>query len=333
MLHVLRKNTKSIIWTVILSFGLWGAYSVGTQFQKEGRVAGEVFGKNVSFQEYSRFFRAAQIFSFSGKNAGDPERIKQQAWQNLILSREAKRRKVEVTDEEVRGQIYKLLEAQKIENPGPEIYRRWLAATVRETPQDFESQIREMLRAQKLVQRAAESWKDTVTEEEVRRRFLLDHNSVSAELVSFSKPEEAKEFYEGHKTSADWEKPAKQDPKAAAQTGMIALDAFLHLWQVPEDAAFKIHAMEKGAVSEPVRTGGKFSVIHLLDKQIADEEKYKKELREKTMKDLADGKKYRRFLAWSFELQSRAKLKDYLPKPEPIAEPKETPKPSAPASA
>ena len=48
MLKGLRKNTKLIIWSVIIAFALWGGFSVGTQFQKEGRIAGEIFGKGTA---------------------------------------------------------------------------------------------------------------------------------------------------------------------------------------------------------------------------------------------------------------------------------------------
>ena len=181
MLKTLRKNTKVIIWTVILCFALWGGFSVGVSFKKEGRLAGEVFGKGVSFQEFDGFYRASQIFSFSDEPLDDPEAIKQHAWQSVIFSREALRRKIRVTDEEVRDEIKRLLAAQKIENPTPEEYRRWLSATLRETPQEFEGQVREILRIKKLIRSVDSEPVEPPTEEEARKKFLEENRTPPAE--------------------------------------------------------------------------------------------------------------------------------------------------------
>lgn len=124
---------------------------MGTQFQKKGRIAGEVFGREVSFQEFNRFDRSSRIFSFNDKPQ-DPNFAHRQAWQNLILSKEARRRKIEVSDDEVRGEILRLLAHVKLDNPSPEVYRRWLDQAVHETPQEFEKQVRELLRVRKLLQ-------------------------------------------------------------------------------------------------------------------------------------------------------------------------------------
>ena len=151
MLKLLRKKTKVVIWSVVVCFALWGGFSVGTQFQKKGRIAGEVFGREISFQEFNRFYRSSQIFSFEDKPVQDPGFAHRQAWQNLIFSKEARRRKIDVPDDEVRSEILRLLNHMKIENPSTEMYRRWLDQTVRESPQEFESQVRELLRVQKLL--------------------------------------------------------------------------------------------------------------------------------------------------------------------------------------
>ena len=117
MLKGLRKNTKIIIWMVILSFALWGGFSVGVQFKKEGRVAGEVFGKDITFQEFNRFYKSQLIFSMNGETAKNPDMIKEQTWQSLIYSREAKRLNVEVSDEDVRTEVLRLL-AQHTDQKG-----------------------------------------------------------------------------------------------------------------------------------------------------------------------------------------------------------------------
>ncbi len=181
MLNTMRKNTKVIVWSVIFCFALWGAFSVGEQFRKEGRVAGEVFGKNISFQEYDRFYRASQILSFNGQPIKDPELLRQQTWQTIIYSKEAQKRKIQVSDDEVRSQIGALLKAQGVEAPTAAIYRRWLESTIKETPHEFEKQVREILRIQKLMMSVEAEPVEEPTEEEIQKRFEEEQKTAAAD--------------------------------------------------------------------------------------------------------------------------------------------------------
>lgn len=165
VLKFLRKNTKTVIWGVVIAFVLWGGFAVSTSFQTEGRVAGKVFGKEITFQEFNRFYRAAQIFSFTEKPPEDPDFIKRLAWENIILSQEAKREKVKVSDDEIRAEVLRLLQSQKVPL---ESYERWLKTSVGESPQDFEAELREILRIRKLLNQVS-----TETDPAKRKEFFL----------------------------------------------------------------------------------------------------------------------------------------------------------------
>src|SRR3990167_8858102 len=93
MLKLLRKKTKVVIWSVVVCFALWGGFSVGTQFQKKGRIAGEVFGREISFQEFNRFYRSSQIFSFEDKPVQAPGFPHRRAEQTFIFPKGARRKK------------------------------------------------------------------------------------------------------------------------------------------------------------------------------------------------------------------------------------------------
>lgn len=174
MLKFLRKNTKTIIWAVIIAFVLWGGFAVTTQFQDEGRIAGKVFGQEVTFQEFDRFFRASQIFSYAEEPITDPEQLKQKTWEGIIFSREAKRLKLRVTDGEVREEVLRLLKTRGLENPPPGLYKRWLQNTLRETPQEFESQVRETLRIQKMLLELFPEGTQGTTKPEAPNEKILD---------------------------------------------------------------------------------------------------------------------------------------------------------------
>ena len=313
MLKGMRKNTKVIVWTVIISFALWGGVSLGTQFQKKGRIAGEIFGKGVSFQEFDSFYKANQLFSFAGKSSSDAGALKRETWQSLIFNREARRRKINVSDDEVREEIIKLLAAQKLTDPTPEQYKRWLAATTHESPSEFESQIREILRIQKLVRQITDAAKPEAADEEIHKKFLETENKISGDVIPFSTMEEAKEFRGKIKNDGDWKKTAEQNKTIIKSTGLVSVANLGEMLSIAQDTAFDLHKLPQGAVSDPVVRMGGFVVFHVVDKQDADESKYEKEFKEKYRQAVLDKKKYENFLIWASTLSGNANLKDYMP--------------------
>lgn len=328
MLKSLRKKTKIVIWTVVFAFILWGAFTVSTQWNQQDRLAGEVFGREVPFQEFNRFYRAAQIFSPSGRKYEDEEVVKQQAWQDLIYSREAKRQKIDVADDEVRNEILRLLKDQKLENPAPDVYERWVRQTLGESPQEFEGQVRELLRIQKMMRQLREAAVDPPREEEAREKFVFEQNKISAEFISFEKEDEAKDFSSKNPSERLWGKYAEGRPGQVTKTGMIPLRDLARVWLVPPDDALRLHKLEKGTLSEPVKLGNqKFGVFFIGDKEIADEAKYETEFKMRHLEELTEMKRYRRFVEWNTDLQARAKLKDFLPQSQP-ANPSNNPNPS-----
>lgn len=155
MLKFFRKNTKSVIWAVVIAFVSWGGYAVSVQFQQSMRAAGRIFGKEVSYRDYLSAQRTVQIFSPpSKKDAAPPsaDLIEAQTWQFLILSDEAKRRKIKVSNQEVMEEITQLLANGKELPFTSEQYSRWVQANFREQPAEFENQVRQQLTIRKLLE-------------------------------------------------------------------------------------------------------------------------------------------------------------------------------------
>lgn len=326
MLKGMRKNTKIIIWIVVLSFALWGGFSVGVQFKKEGRVAGEVFGKDVTFQEFNRFYKSQLIFSMTGENAKDPETVKQQAWQSLIYSREAKRLKIEVSDADVRAEVIRLLAQQKMENVSVEIYREWLRRNIQETPEEFESKIRELLRVQRLVEKVKSEQKaEPMTEEEALERFKLEESRLSGEVIRFKTEAEAKDFAASVKSDEDWKKKAEEQKLTSENTGMITLLAWFEVWGFNENDMNVLLNAEPKSVHGAMALKDGFAAVKVLDKQITPEEEFQKTFKEKYMQQTSGRKSYEQFLVWHQDLLKRAGFKDYMPgskspnTPEPAA--------------
>ena len=314
MLKGMRKNTKLIIWMVILSFALWGGFSVGVQFQKKGRVAGEIFGKDVTFQEYNRFYKSQMIFFMGGETAKDPEVLKQQTWESLIYSHAAKRMKIEISDEEVRNEVLRLLAQQKMENASVEVYREWLRANVRETPEEFESQIRELLRIRRMVEQVKAGDKTLpATEKEALERFKLEQNQLSAEIIKFKTAADAKKFTDSVKTDKDWKAKADAAKLTIEPTGMITLLAWLQILDFKENDMNILLNSEKNSVHGPMSQGQGFAAVKILDNKLTPKTEFQKTFKDKYIQEINERKKYEYFMKWHQNLLLSANPKDYLP--------------------
>lgn len=318
MLKGLRKNTKTIIWTVIACFALWGGYAVSVELgQQDARFAGEVFGKKITYQDFDSFYRSSQIFSFSGKKIEDPQTLRLHAWQTLIYSLEAKNQRIDVSDQEIRDEILRILKEDKVENPTPEIYRRWVQAATRQTPQEFENQIREILRVQKLVKHVNEEPLAAPAPEEIKQKFLDDYNHLSIEILRFDKEDEAKSFGIGAGTAALWKEKTKE--KKVEKTSLITHGALIQLWGIPRPLLEELQKLAVGTVLGPRPVGNQFALYFLADKKDADLSKFETEFKAKVMETMTQQKKYERFLNWNLKVMERAALKDFLPQLEETA--------------
>ena len=318
MLNAMRKNTKIIIWSVILSFILWGGYSVGTTFRKEGRVAGEIFGKGVHFQEYNRFYRASQRFTFTGDALDDPDMIRRQTWQNLIYAREGKRLKIEVSDDEVRSEIKRIFAAQGVENLTPELYENFLENALRETPREFEKQVREMIRIQKLIQSVFTDEEILPTEEAIQERTLLNIAEAEVEVVRFEALDDAIAFYEDvHDQPSEWQSEIESiENLPSARTTTDSLLNLMREWRISKKDILALHGQTPGTISNPIASGQGYLVILLNNKKETFETVMDDEQKAKYVEDLANENKQRRFIEWNMELMIRANLEDYLPTSE-----------------
>ncbi|MDP3919708.1 MAG: SurA N-terminal domain-containing protein [Candidatus Omnitrophota bacterium] len=321
MLKAFRKNTKLIIWTVVVSFALWGAFSVGISTRtKAGRWAGEVFGKDVSFQEFDAFYRSAQIFTFGSEGIRDPEVLQQKTWQSVIYAREAKRLIIEVTDDEVRAGLTSILAAQNLKTITPEQYEAWLQRTLRVAPHQFESQLREVIRIQKLIASIMSGPVEDPAEEQLKRRFLLDRNALAYELIPFSTLDEARIFRTEVSTAAAWQSKIAEFQDAIQVKKPTSLNDFINQERITEPDVTALFELSTGEISEPLPRQGQYAVIHILEKQEAPAESWDDTTRQQYLDEWKNEKGFNKFLLWNAELLQRAALKNYIPSSIPPEE-------------
>ncbi len=312
MLNYLRTHTKTVIWTVILSFALWGAVSIGSQAQQKGRYAGEVFGKHVTFQEFDSFYRGAQIFSFGQDVSKDPDLLRQVAWQNLIYAREAKRKNFQVSDDEVRNELVRLLTSFGFTSPDPKAYRGWLRSNLKMEPQEFEKQLREVIRVQKLLKGISQVPLDDPKDDEVQQFYTMENSRIGVEGMIFDTLKEAEDFTSKAATPDDW-----KTATASSQDKMISLaeaplaeiaDA-LHL---ETSYALELQKLPENAISQPIPFRGKIAVFHVTSKKDASTASLQDDAKKALIEKVAERKKRLYFMSWHLHLMKEASLKDHF---------------------
>ena len=193
MLKLLRKKMKLILWIttilVVPTFVVWGTM---VRFgEKRGPAyAGIIFGRKVSFDEYSQTFREVdqQNRRMYGDNYSQFAKflnLEEQTWDRLVLLYEARKRNIIVTDREVSEEIAKFPAFQKDGRFDQETYRKILANGARA----FEEELRRSLIISRL---SEEAMKDvTVSDEELKDEYKKENEKAKISYVLFN-PEKFK---------------------------------------------------------------------------------------------------------------------------------------------
>src|SRR5580698_3920198 len=113
MLEVLRKKgvNKTILWIIaiiiILSFGVFG-----TAYRLDNTVnsAGTMYGRNVSIKDFQEAYldardQAIRLYGDEFFKNGNRLDLEQEAWDRLILLKEAQKRDIQASDQEVVADI------------------------------------------------------------------------------------------------------------------------------------------------------------------------------------------------------------------------------------
>ena len=118
MLEVLRKKgvNKAILWiiaiVVILSFGVFG-----TAYRLDNTVnsAGTIYGHNINIKDFQQAYQdardqAIRLYGDEFFKKGSRLDLEQEAWDRLILLKEAQKRAIHVSDQEALYAFSKLVQ-------------------------------------------------------------------------------------------------------------------------------------------------------------------------------------------------------------------------------
>jgi len=193
MLKKLRKKkTAKRIWIILTililpAFVFWGFGSF-MRSKEEITYAGKIFGKKVSLLEYRDTLEAVKnqaIIQFGDELPEIEKRLNLESlvWDRLVLLAEAKKRKINVTDQEVIELIkgYPFFQAKNGQFDN-QIYSQMLQYVFRAQPRIFEEQTRSTLMLSKLYKEVTGNL--NLSEEEIKKGYQKLNEQINLYYIA-----------------------------------------------------------------------------------------------------------------------------------------------------
>jgi parvulin-like peptidyl-prolyl isomerase len=314
MKHYCFKRYCFIFLASIFVLGVINFY--GNDLDKDEEIAGEIFGVPVPLSNY--YFAKKVVLTFNANwrsTPRDEKELEDLVWQELILSYEAFRRGIEVSDEEINEEIDKILKSQKVDfdwRKDTKDFKKWVKDKLGEDIETFRNQIIHLLKLEKLRKQVLDNIHPQVTEEEAYQKFLDEYNTLSVELIRFDDLEEAKKFYKKIKKNPKiWEKEKQRNPDLFKRPGFVALDFLLHMWKFKRADVYKMIKMKEGEFYPPAPIYKGYAVFKILKIRPAEPKKFK-EKKNYYFERVKMIKKYEGYKKWLEDLKKEAEVKVYI---------------------
>ncbi len=186
-----KKKTAKKIWIILTililpAFVFWGFGSF-MRSKQEITYAGKIFGKKVSLLEYKDALEAVKnqaIIQF-GDNLPEIEKglnLESLAWDRLLLLAAAKKRKINVTDQEVIELIRGYPFFQRKGQFDNQIYSQTLQYVFRTQPRIFEEQTRQSLMLSKLYKEVTGNL--SLSEEEIKKEYQKLNEQINLYYIA-----------------------------------------------------------------------------------------------------------------------------------------------------
>ncbi|MFA5356678.1 MAG: hypothetical protein WC301_04665 [Candidatus Omnitrophota bacterium] len=294
-------------------------FSCGTALCEENKeepgYTGEFLDTRVPEQNYIFVKSALTVFSNRWGPAPRTEEEREgQVWDQLLLSYEAFRRNIDVTQEEVDAEITNLLQEYKVEfdwKQDRESFESWVKEKAGEPAELFENQIRHLLQVEKLRRTIIESIQPPVTEDEAYQSFFDEYSSLSIELAQFDDKEEAEDFYrKARRKPKLWDKGKEERPDAFRKPGFVSLQFLMDIWRLPKDAVHKMLKMRKGDLYGPSPIYKGYAVFQILEARQADKKEFAK-VKERYFDKVKRRKQHEGYNDWFKGFKEQANIKVY----------------------
>ncbi len=219
MLSILRHKgvSKKILWVVttiiILSFGFFG---VASRMDHTVNSAGKIYGQSISLRDFEKAYLDARdqaILTYGDRffKMGSMIDLEREAWNRIILLREAKKRHIKASDKEVVDFIASFPFFQSQGKFDQYIYTNVVKnqSVFSRTPKAFEEGVRGSLTIKKLFDMAAPD--AIISDEELKKDYVRRNEKIQLTYVVFSpddfkkgqtpSADDARKFYETNKES------------------------------------------------------------------------------------------------------------------------------------
>jgi hypothetical protein len=305
---------------IILFCALSIIYFPGLSYAQEAgggeqAYAGEFFGVPVPLSNY--YFVKSVLLVFGNKwgaNPKTPEELEDNIWNDLLLSYEAFRMNVVVSESEIEEEVGRILKQEKVSfdwKKNSAAYADWVKAKTGEGIELFEHQLGHLLQLQKLRKQVMDGIKPQVKEEEAHQEFLNEQNNLSVELIQFDKLKDAEEFYKKAKSNPKfWDDEKAARPNDFKRPGFVTLEFLIDIWRFPKDTAYDMMTRKIGEVypARPIYKG--FGVFKILEQRQAQETDYPGQ-KNSYYEQIRTRKKYAGFDEWLRDLKQKANIKIY----------------------
>lgn len=201
MMRSMRRSARYIFWVLAIAFVAWLAldYSgVVRQRSSSAGVAGKVNGTDIRLD---RFYEAVNLALEQRRANGQEapltvegrrqleDQVFDQIVQQILLQQEYKRRKITISDQEIRDAAFnapppELMQAEQFQTDGRfdiEKYRRFLQTTSTEYAQALEARYRDELPRIKLFQQLIAGY--VVSDSQLWQMYRDGHDSITVRLV------------------------------------------------------------------------------------------------------------------------------------------------------
>ena len=281
------------------------------------QFAGEFFGIPVHLQNY--YFIKGVIAVFGNKWGPVPqssEDLENVIWDQLLMSFEAFRRGVEVSQEEIDEEITKILAAESVEfdwKKDKDSYEKWVKDKTNVPAEVFEGQIKHLIQIHKLRQQIMESVDPPVSRKEAFGKFLNEYNNLGVELVQFDEKKDADNFYKkARRNPKFWEEEKERRPNDFKRPGNVSLEFLIDLWGFQKEAAYGMMKAKVGDIYRPAPIYKGYGVFKILAQGHADTSYFKKEnVRKSYDEKIKNIKRFEALAAWFEDLKKEANIQKY----------------------
>ncbi len=280
------------------------------------KFAGAFFNTPVSLENYYFIKGVFAVFGNKfGPQPNTPQEAEDAIWEQLILSYEAFRRGVTVTEEEVGQEVAKILAAEKVSfnwKTDKDSYEKWVKEkTNLPSAAIFEGQLKHLIQIQKLRTQVMQSIDPPVSGQEAYQEFLNEYNNLSVELVQFDDLKDAKAFYRKAKRDPGfWDTEKEKMPKDFKRPGAVSLEFLMDLWGFDKKASYEMMRLKPGQLHPPAPIYKGYGVFKVLNRTPADTKRYNK-VKAGYYDQIRDRKRLQAINQWIKDLKKEADIKIY----------------------